>query len=171
LRRAITFVALLIVLALLAFACTGGSGAPPAATTTTVAACSWEPTLPVVRVTFPGGTIDAEVAQSPQDRAQGLGGRACLPADAGMILDAGTIYVPRVWMRGMLIPLDLVWIDEAGTVAAVEANVQPEPGVADGDLQRYSPPRPVRYTLEINAGAAERLGLTPGVPITVGTPE
>jgi len=156
LRRPITPLVLLAFVATLAFGCGGGSSSDE---------CGPDPSLPVVRVSFEGGYVDAEVARTAGQRSKGLAGRNCVPDNAGMILDAGSVYVPTVWMRGMLIPLDLVWIDEDGRVAAVAADVQPEPGIADAGLRRYSPPRPVRYTLELNAGAAGRLGLSPGVEV------
>jgi uncharacterized membrane protein (UPF0127 family) len=160
-------------LSLAAAAACDSTEAPPSPTPVNTAAgdCGRDPSLPIVRVTFEGGYVDADVARSAQERAQGLSGRACLPEDAGMILDAGTVYVPSIWMRGMLFPLDLVWIGADGRVAAVTAGVQPEPGVPVAELRRYSPPQTVRYTLEINAGAAARLGLTPGVEVTLDPQE
>ena len=76
---------------------------------------------------------------------------------------------PSFWMFGMLIPLDIVWIDGEGVVAGVEQNVPPEFGNPQPPL--YVPPSPIRYVLEVKAGRAQQLGVSPGSRVTlVGIP-
>ena len=60
----------------------------------------------------------------------------------------------------MLIPLDMVWIDANGVVAGVTANVSP--ALEGRSPEIYSPPRPILYVLEINAGLAEPVGIRAG---------
>lgn len=61
------------------------------------------------------------------------------------------------WMRNTYIPLDLIFLDEAGTVVAVIERARPldettlEPGVAS------------RYVLEVPAGYAARQHIRPGI--------
>jgi uncharacterized membrane protein (UPF0127 family) len=118
--------------------------------------------LPVTDVRYDGGTMRVEVANTPDDRAQGLSDRDRLAADAGMLFDLGETRVPGFWMKDMRFPLDMVWIDEHKMIVGVAVDVQPQPGVPDSELRRYSPDVPVRYVLEINSGASLRLGLEAG---------
>lgn len=151
------FGALLVLLSLYAgsAACSGDTPPTPAASS-----------LPVVEVRYDGGVIRAEVADDANERALGLGGRTTLAEDAGMLFDLGQTRVPSFWMKDTLIPLDMVWIGEDLRIQGITANVRPEPGVGDDKLRRYSPSDPVRYVLELRAGAAARLGLVPGLALT-----
>lgn len=66
------------------------------------------------------------------------------------------------WMKGMLIPLDIVWIRE-GKIVAIDASVPPprsheSPAVVDhvADL-----------VLEVPAGFAAEMGISPGQMVRV----
>jgi uncharacterized membrane protein (UPF0127 family) len=145
--------AALLLLGLAFSACGGGDGNADADTATA---------LPVIDLHHEGSTLRVEVAVTPEDRVRGLSGRDSLAEDAGMLFDLVDPRRPGFWMKDMRFPLDMVWIDERKNVVGVSANVEPQPGVPDSELRRYSPPTPVRYVLELNAGAAERLGLGAG---------
>ena len=69
----------------------------------------------------------------------------------------------RFWMKDMLIPLDFVWIGADCAVVDVTTDVpQPAPGTVTGDLTVYRPSAPVLYTLEIDAGLVDELGIRVG---------
>lgn len=69
-------------------------------------------------------------------------------------------------MRGMLFPLDFVWISTDCTVVDVTADVPiPGPGEPDVELTRYSSSESAAYGFEINAGEAATYGVTPGVEV------
>jgi uncharacterized membrane protein (UPF0127 family) len=105
--------------------------------------------------------VQAEVADDDAERALGLGGRDRLARDAGMYFFL-TSNAPRIWMKGMRFPLDLVWID-GDRVVDVTARVPNEPpGTPDAQLPVYSPSRPANRVLEVNAGWAQRNGVKAG---------
>lgn len=114
--------------------------------------------------------MQVEVASSAAQSERGLGYRDALPEDAGMLFDLHETRIPVFWMKGMRFPLDMVWIGEDGRVAEVTANIPPQPGAADVDLARISPAAPVRYVLELNAGAAGRLGIGAGTQFAFDLP-
>jgi uncharacterized membrane protein (UPF0127 family) len=148
---------LVLTLSLLSVACGddgGNASSTPDNTPDTAAA--------IIPFAYDGGTLQVEVAQTPEQRERGLGYRDALAQDSGMLFDLGETRLPGFWMKGMRFPLDMVWIDEHKQITGVTAHVQPQPGVADTALRRYSPEAPVRYVLELNAGAAARLGLDAG---------
>lgn len=111
-----------------------------------------------------------EVATTPAQSERGLGYRDVLPPDAGMIFDLHATRSIGFWMKGMRFALDMVWISEDGSVVAITTDVQPQPGVPDSQLLRYSPDTPARYVLELNAGAAERLGIAAGTQLSFELP-
>jgi uncharacterized membrane protein (UPF0127 family) len=167
-HRFIAF-AVLVALVGVAAACSGGPSDAPAIT----------PTASVVPVTFPTGTLEIhaadgdhtlhiEIATNGEQSQRGLGFRDGLADDAGMLFDLGSTRPQVFWMKGMRFALDFVWITDDKRVAGVTADVPPQPGVPDSELLTYSAPQPVRYVLEINAGAAARLGIAPGTQLSFG---
>ena len=123
------------------------------------------PTPSGPRVILGGVTFSVELAVTPQERARGLMGREELTDGQGMLFLYESDVTPGFWMLGMLIPLDIVWIDGDGVVAGVARNVPPEPGNPQPPL--YFPPSPIRYVLEIKAGRAQELGVGAGSRATL----
>ena len=111
-----------------------------------------------------------EVADTPESRALGLGGRDAMAPDAGMLFDLGETRIPSFSMRGMRFPLDIIWIDGDMRVQGIEADVPHEPGVPPAELASYAPDIAVRYVLELNAGMAAEIGLEPGDAIDLRLP-
>jgi hypothetical protein len=106
-----------------------------------------------------GGTEHAfqvEVAETGDQRAQGLMFRRQLAADAGMLFLFGGSEVRAMWMKNTLIPLDMLFIDETGKIVRIEERTVPhsERAIVSGG--------PVSAVLELNAGTASRLMIQPG---------
>jgi uncharacterized membrane protein (UPF0127 family) len=117
------------------------------------------------------GRFSVEVADDAEERRQGLSGRATLADGAGMWFDLWVAREARFWMREMLIPLDMVWVDAGLEVVAVTADVPfPVEGTATSDLPLYGPDALVRYVLEINAGSARAMGIEPGMQVSITGP-
>jgi uncharacterized membrane protein (UPF0127 family) len=159
---------LALTLSYVAAACGGDGARDPLMPPTTVATDAGARTI---ALQYDGGTLHVEVAQTPDERERGLGDRDAVAEGSGMLFDLGRTRVPGFWMKGMRFPLDMVWIDRGMTVVGVTEDVQPEPGVPDARLRRYSPDEPVRYVLELNAGAAQRLGIEAGERVTFELPQ
>ena len=121
-----------------------------------------------VRLNVGGTVLQAEIAKDDAKRALGLGGRDRLARDAGMYFFL-TNDAPRIWMKGMRFPLDLVWIND-GRVVDITARVPDQPaGTPESALPIYSPSRPANRVLEVNAGWAERHGVRTGDPVRLGS--
>lgn len=98
-----------------------------------------------------------EIADTGAERAQGLMFRDHMAAGAGMLF----VY-PRpqpavaFWMRNTRIPLDIIYMDETGTVQRIAHEAVPYDETA-------LPGGPgIQYVLEINGGLAKSLGLDEG---------
>ena len=123
----------------------------------------------------PGGTrlrvgdaeVRAEVADDDAERALGLGGRDRLDRDAGMYFVL-TDDSPRIWMKGMRFPLDLVWIDGDRVVEVTARVPNVPPGTPEARLPIYSPSEPANRVLEVNAGWARQNGVRPGDRVSLG---
>jgi hypothetical protein len=125
---------------------------------------------PTIELSYDGGVLRVELADTPDERSTGLMHRTSLPDDAGMLFIYEAPRIPSFWMKNTLIPLDMIWIGADKRIVEIDADVQPEPGVADSALRRYGPTVPVSYVLELNAGAAARLGLAPGSLLAFDVP-
>jgi uncharacterized membrane protein (UPF0127 family) len=131
--------------------------------------CGSDEEAPGRQLAVGDAVVRAEIADDDSERARGLGGRDRLAPDAGMYFVL-TDSSPRIWMKGMRFPLDLVWIND-GRVVQVTTRVPDEPpGTPDTQLPIYSPTRPANRVLEVNAGWAERNGVRRGDPVRFGNP-
>ncbi len=118
------------------------------------AAC--QPDVAEVRGTGSVARFSVEVAADPAERSTGLMNRESLPSSAGMLFVYEQPQRAQFWMRNTLIPLDMIFIDQTGTVTRVHENAIPldETGI-DGGMD-------VKFVLEINGGLAGALGIAPG---------
>lgn len=97
-----------------------------------------------------------EIADTEATRAQGLMNRPSMPRMSGMLFVYDAPQRASFWMENTLIPLDMLFLDEAGRVTHIHHEARPldrtpidgGPGVA--------------MVLEINGGMARRLGIAPG---------
>lgn len=107
-----------------------------------------------------------EIADTPLERSQGLSGRSDLGSNEGMLFLFEKSDYYGFWMKGMLIPIDIIWIKD-NKIIGFEKSVSPEPGVPESDLKKYLPSEPVDKVLEVSAGTVERLGIQAGDEIVV----
>ncbi|MCR4263579.1 MAG: DUF192 domain-containing protein, partial [Candidatus Roizmanbacteria bacterium] len=70
-------------------------------------------------------------------------------------------YLPVFWMKGMEVPIDIIWIKDS-TIIDIDKNAQPEPGISDTQLKRYSPNGSVDYVLEVRGGLSDEKGFDIG---------
>jgi uncharacterized membrane protein (UPF0127 family) len=101
-------------------------------------------------------SFQVEVADTPDERAQGLMHRESLPSGVGMLflLDApGPI---NMWMKNTLIPLDMLFIGADGRVSRIAERTEP------GSLELIPSGGDVVAVLEINGGLAATLGIAVG---------
>lgn len=97
-----------------------------------------------------------EVADDGDEISYGLMDRESMDADKGMLFDFGAPREPAMYMKNTLISLDMLFIDEDGTIEMIARNAVP------GSLRTISPGVPVKSVLELNGGLAAELGIQPG---------
>ncbi len=91
--------------------------------------------------------LNVEIADSPEERQQGLSGRDKLPNNQGMLFIFESEGLYNFWMKDMKFPIDIVWIDSSGRIIYLKENIGP-----DTYPELFSPDKPARYVLEVNAG-------------------
>lgn len=109
--------------------------------------------------------FQVELADDEAERTQGLMFRKSLAPGSGMLFIYDTPRAVSFWMRNTYIPLDLVFLDQAGVIRHIHRNAvpldeTPIPGAAPGDPDPYR-----QMILEIAGGEARRLGLAVGQPM------
>ena len=98
-----------------------------------------------------------EIADDFAERAQGLMFRESMPTLSGMLFIYEQTQPLAFWMRNTLIPLDMLFVDETGTIRMIHENAIPldETSISGGA-------DPLLAVLEINGGMSKRLGITVG---------
>lgn len=100
--------------------------------------------------------FEAYMARSDRQRMRGLMFIEAMPPHTGMIFWFPRGQQPSMWMRNTLISLDMLFLEQGGTLAYVAARTRPE------SLDTITSPTPARWVLELNGGVAEALGIRPG---------
>lgn len=121
-------------------------------------------TVPTVKgedIKAPHGVIHALIADTEESRAKGLGGRDSLPQDQGMLFVFSDPGIYDFWMKDVNFPLDMVWLDWNKSVIGATKNIS-----MDTYPSTFSPPSPVSYVLELNAGAADKFGIATGTKLS-----
>jgi uncharacterized protein len=106
-------------------------------------------------VEAPGGRIYVEIADTPEERAEGLMFRSSLPADRGMLFVFPEPQPLAFWMKNTSIPLSIAYIDRDGRILEIHY-MEPY------SLESVPSRQPALYALEVNRGTFERLGIEPG---------
>ena len=101
-------------------------------------------------------SFQVEVADTPQERAQGLMGRNQMPARQGMIFDFGGTQQVRMWMKDTPLSLDMIFIRADGKVHRVVSHTDP---FSEAHIESNGR---VRAVLELNAGTANASGVRVG---------
>jgi uncharacterized protein len=82
--------------------------------------------------------------------------RQRMPPDQAMVFDFINPKPAAMWMKNTYISLDMVFVREDGTIAAIAENTVPK------SLDTISVQEPVRGVIELAAGTAKRIGIHKG---------
>jgi len=120
-----------------------------------------QPELPkekLVIVTHDGTRHDfnVEMALTMDQQTTGLMFRPSVAADGGMLFDWGSPRESQMWMRNTVAGLDMLFINADGSIRSIAEHTVPQ------SLAVIDSRGPVRATLEVAAGTAERLDIRVG---------
>ncbi len=111
------------------------------------------PKLPTVQVKLGSRDVKLWVADTSRTRDRGLMYITKLPHNWGMLFVFHHLARQTFWMKHTLIPLDLIFLNGDGVI--VRHDTMPP----DHGKKLYPSGQPIRYAIELNAGAFKRLGL------------
>lgn len=97
------------------------------------------------------------IADTPTKRSQGLSGITTLADDQGMLFVFSEASNYPFWMKDMLIPLDIIWLNEEKEVVFIKQDAVPEDYPSS-----YIPNTNALYVIEVQAGTTARLGIDIG---------
>jgi uncharacterized membrane protein (UPF0127 family) len=118
------------------------------------------PTAPVTRpIEFPEAKtrVDAEIARTEHEVTRGLMYRTSMPADRGMLFRMPRREEQIFWMRNTCISLDMMFLDDDGTIVGILENV---PTLNE---EQRTVHKPSRYVLEVNGGFCKAHGIKAGM--------
>jgi len=112
--------------------------------------------------TFGDMSLKVEIVRTEAERERGLSGRESVSGDYGMLFVFSSSDIYGFWMKDMMVPIDIFWLDPQGHVVSIAKEVATStyPNV-------FYPSAPVRYVLETAAGFANLHNIATGTPLNL----
>lgn len=104
------------------------------------------------------GVYNVRLADTAESRAQGLSGIQKLGANEGLLMVFEKDGQHGIWMKDMMIPIDIVWMNNEKKVIYIVTDAAPELG----DTKEFKPTAAARYVLELPAGSAKKASIKIG---------
>lgn len=119
--------------------------------------CNPGESLATTVISSDAALIRVEVAESGEEKAQGLSGRNCLDPDSGMLFAYDHSGDYCFWMKDMKFAIDMVWLDDEKKIVTIKDRVSPATYP-----ESFCPSIPARYIVEVAAGQAADYGWQAG---------
>jgi uncharacterized membrane protein (UPF0127 family) len=116
-------------------------------------------TSPRILLNLEGHRIDARIARSEEDRAQGLMECVSLGPEEGMLFIHDEPIDACFWMKNTPLDLSIAFVDDAGTVVNIEE-------MTAGSLEGTRAQARVRYVLEMGRGWFADRGIANGATLS-----
>jgi uncharacterized membrane protein (UPF0127 family) len=104
--------------------------------------------------------LELEYATTSATRERGLSGRDTLAPNQGLLFVFPEASRHGIWMKDMLIPIDIFWLDDGGRVVSMAERVMPS---TYPDI--FYPSGPAKYVLEMPAGFGELRAIATGTQL------
>lgn len=109
------------------------------------------------------GSVDAAIADTWGKRYVGLSETESLPEEWGMLFVHDDVDERTYVMRNMSFGIDIVFVDDDGTITKIHSAPAPAPD-EDGSDHRYTGRG--KFVLEVNEGWTNDRGIEPGDRVT-----
>ena len=124
------------------------------------------------QITIAGQEFVLEVVTTEDAIQRGLGGRAAVPDNGGMLFVFPVAKKKRFWMKDCLIDIDIMFLSKLGRITAIH-EMKAEPLKTEDEsqfdyeqrLKGYSSIATAQFAIELKAGRIAELGLQPGQQI------
>ena len=111
------------------------------------------------KVCFKDYCFLVELAKTQEEKAQGLMFRESLDPDRGMFFIFENEAEYSFWMKDVLIPLDIIWINKDKEVVFIKKNAQP---CVMKECEIIKSGKKAKYILETGAGITDKINLKMG---------
>jgi uncharacterized protein len=111
--------------------------------------------LTSIRLTAGMHLIQAELAQTPDERSTGLMFRTTMGPNEGMLFAFEQPGTQCFWMKNTLLPLSVAFVADDGSVVNID-EMKPQ------TLESHCSTKPVRFVLEMNQGWFAKRGIKAG---------
>jgi len=111
-----------------------------------------------------GQTFSVELATTDAERQHGLMDRTTLAPDHGMLFVFASSAPQAFWMKNTLIPLDILYFDDARKLVSMQLDVPP---CKADPCPIYPSHAAAQYVLELAAGTARRIGAKVGDQLAI----
>ncbi len=115
--------------------------------------------LPRIKLQLGMYQIDAQVAQTPEQRSIGLMNRTDMPAHEGMLFVFEQASAQCFWMKNTLLPLTAAFVTDYGTIVNL-ADMKPQ------TTDSHCSTKPVRFVLEMHQGWFSKKGFKAGMRLS-----
>ena len=119
--------------------------------------------MPEPNVVINKTAFTVEVANEPLEQIKGLSGHAPLQDNQAMLFIFPKKQTRNFWMKNMLFPIDILWIED-NQIVKIDKALPPE---GETPEKSYSSITPVNYVLEINAGLSDKYNLRAGDKVKI----
>ena len=104
--------------------------------------------------------INIEYTDTSEKLVQGLMNRPVLSENSGMLFSFPDIKIREFWMKNMLIPLEIMFIDTFGRINEI---ITMEPCPPDAQIcPVYTSKGPARFAIEVNTGFTAKNNIIEG---------
>ncbi len=104
----------------------------------------------------PRTKVNIEIAEDEASRTQGLMGRQHMEEGQGMLFIFPDEDFRSFWMANTPLPLDIMYVNNARKIVTIQRNTVPS------SEESVPSTAPATYVIEVNAGFADRHGITEG---------
>lgn len=120
------------------------------------------PLLPDSKIITIGNTsLSVEVAADDGAILKGLSGREKLAENAGLLFVFPAPGYYPFWMKDMHFPIDIMWVGADKKIVGFSQNL-----LSESYPTTFTPPLPVQYVIEVNAGWVKSRGINVGDLLT-----
>ena len=111
---------------------------------------------PTTTLRLGDGVFNTRLALNNDNREKGLSGVEKLNSDQALLMAYPSDGEWGIWMKDMLFPIDIVWLDNDKRVIYIVKNVSPDEGVS---ITR-KPNAPAKYVVELPAGTVDNKSIS-----------
>jgi hypothetical protein len=117
---------------------------------------------PLYEMLIGSTSLYASLALTDSERTRGLSNTTMLPDDVAKVFVFPREDLWSFWMKEMLYPIDIIWVNSSSTVVHIETAVSP-----DTYPESFTPSAPARYVIEVVAGWADNHGVSVGTKVVL----